>query len=100
VLALLVAAPLLAPGYLLLRDAVATPRSYLSDSAIGLSQAAPRATATGLSSSRWPPGWSTAMGACVVKVLAGDRAVPGGLGAARLAATVCPTRASPVRSSR
>lgn len=42
-LALLVAAPLLRPGYLLLRDAVSTPRSYLSDSALGLS-AAPRAT--------------------------------------------------------
>ena len=36
-------APLLAPGYLLLRDAVSTPRSYLTDAALGLSQAAPRA---------------------------------------------------------
>ncbi|KUI19830.1 hypothetical protein AU193_07875 [Mycobacterium sp. GA-1285] len=36
-------APLLAPGYLLLRDAVSTPRSYLSDAALGLSEAAPRA---------------------------------------------------------
>lgn len=42
-LALAVTAPLLAPGYLLLRDAVSTPRSYLSDAALGLSQAAPRA---------------------------------------------------------
>ncbi|GAB7144449.1 hypothetical protein [Mycobacterium riyadhense] len=42
-LALLVVAPLLKPGYLLLRDAVSTPRSYLSESALGLS-AAPRAT--------------------------------------------------------
>lgn len=42
-LALLVAAPLLRPGYLLVRDAVSTPRSYLSDSALGLSSA-PRAT--------------------------------------------------------
>ncbi|HYZ69540.1 MAG TPA: hypothetical protein VE666_17380 [Mycobacterium sp.] len=42
-LALLVTAPLLGPGYLLLRDAVSTPRSYLSDSALGLSEAAPRA---------------------------------------------------------
>lgn len=42
-LALLVVAPLLRPGYLLLRDAVSTPRSYLSDSALGLT-AAPRAT--------------------------------------------------------
>ncbi|MGH3555837.1 MAG: hypothetical protein ACRDT5_25245, partial [Mycobacterium sp.] len=42
-LALLVVAPLLSPGYLLLRDAVSTPRSYLSDSALGL-MSAPRAT--------------------------------------------------------
>ena len=42
VLALLVTAPLLSPGYLLLRDAVSTPRSYLSDAALGL-EAAPRA---------------------------------------------------------
>lgn len=43
VLALLVVGPVLGPGYLLLRDAVSTPRSYLSDSALGL-MAAPRAT--------------------------------------------------------
>ena len=36
-------APLLAPGYLLVRDAVSTPRSYLSDAALGLGEAAPRA---------------------------------------------------------
>jgi hypothetical protein len=42
-LALLVVGPLLRPGYLLLRDAVSTPRSYLSDGALGLT-AAPRAT--------------------------------------------------------
>ncbi|CAN3126530.1 Transmembrane protein [Mycobacterium sp. smrl_JER01] len=38
-----VTAPLLAPGYLLLRDAVSTPRSYLTDAALGLTEAAPRA---------------------------------------------------------
>ncbi len=43
VLTLAVTAPLFAPGYLLLRDAVSTPRSYLSDAALGLSEAAPRA---------------------------------------------------------
>jgi len=43
VLALTVVGPLLGPGYLLLRDAVSTPRSYLTDSALGL-VAAPRAT--------------------------------------------------------
>ncbi|MFI9411858.1 hypothetical protein [Nocardia gamkensis] len=41
--ALLVTAPLLRPGYLLLRDAVSTPRSYPTDSALGLGDAAPRA---------------------------------------------------------
>ncbi len=43
VLALLVTAPLARPGYLLLRDAVSTPRSYLTDNALGLATA-PRAT--------------------------------------------------------
>lgn len=38
-----VTAPLATPGYLLIRDAVSTPRSYLSDSALGLGEAAPRA---------------------------------------------------------
>lgn len=42
-LTLLVTGPLLGPGYLLLRDAVSTPRSYLTDSALGLGDAAPRA---------------------------------------------------------
>ena len=42
-LAVTVTAPLLAPGYLLLRDAVSTPRSYFSDAALGLTEAAPRA---------------------------------------------------------
>lgn len=43
VLALLILGPLLGPGYLLLRDAVSTPRSYLTDSALGLTDAAARA---------------------------------------------------------
>ncbi|WP_345347256.1 hypothetical protein [Rhodococcus olei] len=42
-LSLLILGPLLGPGYLLLRDAVSTPRSYLTDSALGLSDAAARA---------------------------------------------------------
>ncbi|WP_375540244.1 hypothetical protein [Nocardia sp. XZ_19_385] len=42
-LALLIAGPLLGSGYLLLRDAVSTPRSYLTGSALGLGDAAPRA---------------------------------------------------------
>ena len=43
VLALLVLGPLLGSGYLLLRDAVSTPRSYATDAALGLGDAAPRA---------------------------------------------------------
>ncbi|MEV4129069.1 hypothetical protein [Nocardia sp. NPDC049707] len=42
-MAVLIAGPLLGPGYLLLRDAVSTPRSYMTDSALGLGDAAPRA---------------------------------------------------------
>lgn len=42
-LTLAVTAPLLGPGYLLIRDAVSTPRSYLSDTALGLGESAPRA---------------------------------------------------------
>lgn len=42
-LAVIIAGPLLGPGYLLLRDAVSTPRSYMTDSALGLGDAAPRA---------------------------------------------------------
>lgn len=38
-----VTGPLWSPGYLLIRDAVSTPRSYLSDAAIGLGESAPRA---------------------------------------------------------
>ncbi|WP_433757666.1 hypothetical protein [Nocardia sp. CA-135398] len=42
-LAVVIAGPLLGPGYLLLRDAVSTPRSYMTDSALGLGDAAARA---------------------------------------------------------
>lgn len=42
-LALIVLGPLLGSGYLLLRDAVSTPRSYPTDAALGLGDAAPRA---------------------------------------------------------
>ena len=78
-------APLLAPGYLLLRDAVSTPRSYLSDSALGLSQAAPRAL---------PQDYAVALasavldGGVVVKALLIFGLWLAGWGAARLAATV------------
>ncbi|MEV0028848.1 hypothetical protein [Nocardia sp. NPDC050793] len=43
VLVAVLVGPLLGPGYLLLRDAVSTPRSYLTGSALGLGDSAPRA---------------------------------------------------------
>ncbi|MCJ0902031.1 hypothetical protein [Rhodococcus sp. ARC_M6] len=42
-LSALILGPLFGSGYLLLRDAVSTPRSYLTDSALGLTDAAARA---------------------------------------------------------
>ncbi|MDI9926110.1 MULTISPECIES: hypothetical protein [Rhodococcus] len=42
-LAVVIVGPLLDPGYLLLRDAVSTPRSYFTDSAWGIADAAARA---------------------------------------------------------
>ena len=80
-------APLLAPGYLLLRDAVSTPRSYLTDSALGLSQAAPRAL---------PQDYAVALassvldGGIVVKALLIIGLWLAGWGAARLVSTVLP----------
>jgi len=88
-LALVVAvtAPLLAPGYLLLRDAVSTPRSYLSDDALGLSESAPRAL---------PQDFAVAVishvidGGLVVKGLLIIGLWLAGWGAGRLAALVVP----------
>jgi len=82
-----VTAPLFAPGYLLLRDAVSTPRSYWSDSALGLSQAAPRAL---------PQDYAVALasavldGGVVVKTLLILGLWLAGWGAARLTACVLP----------
>lgn len=86
-LSLLVTAPLLTPGYLLLRDAVSTPRSHLSDSALGLSEAAPRAL---------PQDFALVLasavldGGVVVKVLLVAGMWSAGWGAARLATLVLP----------
>jgi len=85
-LALLVVGPLLGPGYLLLRDAVSTPRSYLSDTALGLTSA-PRAT---------PQDFAVALashlidGGIVVKTLLVLGLWLAGWGAARLVATALP----------
>lgn len=90
-LALLVVAPLLRPGYLLLRDAVSTPRSYLSDTALGLT-APPRAT---------PQDFAVALasqlvdGGVVVKVLLVAGLWLAGWGAARLVATALPCAGTP-----
>lgn len=86
-LALLVVGPLLGPGYLLLRDAVSTPRSYLSDTALGLTSA-PRAT---------PQDFAVALasrvidGGVVVKALLVLGLWLAGWGAARLVATALPS---------
>jgi hypothetical protein len=91
-LSLLVTAPLLAPGYLLIRDAVSTPRSYLSDAALGLSEAAPRAL---------PQDFAIALashvvdGGVVVKALLIAGLWLAGWGAARLTAVVLPDAGLP-----
>jgi len=85
-LALVVVAPLLPPGYLLLRDAVSTPRSYLTDSALGL-LSPPRAT---------PQDFAVAVashcvdGGIVVKALLVAGLWLAGWGAARLVVTALP----------
>jgi hypothetical protein len=86
-LAVIVTAPLLAPGYLLLRDAVSTPRSYVSDAALGLTEAAPRAL---------PQDFALALatqvldGGILVKALLVAGLWLAGWGAARLTAQVLP----------
>ena len=91
-LALIVVAPLAAPGYLLLRDAVSTPRSYLSDAALGLGESAPRAV---------PQDFAVALashvldGGLVVKALLLFGLTAAGWGAARLAGTVVPDAGVP-----
>ena len=91
VLALLVVGPLMAPGYLLLRDAVSTPRSYLSDTALGLTSA-PRAT---------PQDFAVALashlvdGGVVVKALLVLGLWLAGWGAARLVTVALPCAGAP-----
>ncbi|WP_235887647.1 hypothetical protein [Mycolicibacterium arabiense] len=89
---MVVTGPLLAPGYLLLRDAVSTPRSYLTDAALGLSEAAPRAL---------PQDFAVAVlssvvdGGVVVKALLLAGLWLAGWGSARLVATVLPDAGLP-----
>lgn len=85
---------LVSPGYLLFRDAVSTPRSFLTDSALGLSDAAARAVP------------QDALLAWVSTVVDGGVAVTAllvaslwaaGWGAARLVAVVLPTSGTGAR---
>lgn len=91
-LSLAVTAPLLGPGHLLLRDAVSTPRAHLTDAALGLSEAAPRAL---------PQDFAVALashvvdGGVVVKVLLIAGLWFAGWGAARLAVAVVPAAGRP-----
>ena len=91
-LTLAVTAPLLSPGYLLIRDAVSTPRSHLSDSAIGLGEGAPRAV---------PQDFAVAVlsaavdGGIVVKALLIAALFVAGWGAGRLAAQLLPEAGLP-----
>ncbi|RVW01751.1 hypothetical protein [Rhodococcus spongiicola] len=86
-LAVLILGPLLGPGYLLLRDAVSTPRSYLTDSALGLTDAAARAV---------PQDWLVAVlssvidGGVVVKTILFAALWLAGWGAARLVTVLLP----------
>ena len=86
-LTLAVTAPLLGPGYLLLRDAVSTPRSYLTDAALGLTQAAPRALPQDVAVALLS---SVVDGGVVVTALLIAGIWLAGWGAARLVATLLP----------
>ncbi|MGC0365841.1 hypothetical protein ABH922_003825 [Rhodococcus sp. 27YEA15] len=87
-LTLLIVGPLLGPGYLLLRDAVSTPRSYLTDSALGLTDAAARA----VPQDALIAALSTVVdGGVVVKVILGVSLWLAGWGAARMVTTLLPS---------
>ncbi|MGB3522223.1 MAG: hypothetical protein WBA50_12175, partial [Mycobacterium sp.] len=91
-LTLFILAPVLRPGYLLLRDAVSTPRSYLTGAALGLGEASPRAV---------PQDFAVALasrlidGGTVVKALLFAGLWLAGCGAARLVAMVLPEAGLP-----
>lgn len=87
-LAALILGPLLGPGNLLLRDAVSTPRSYPTDSALGLTDAAARA----VPQDALLAFLSTVIdGGVVVKAILLAALWLGGWGAARMVRVLLPT---------
>ncbi|MEE2057051.1 hypothetical protein [Rhodococcus artemisiae] len=82
------------PGYLLLRDAVSTPRSYLTDSALGLSDAAARAVPQDALLA-----WVTTVvdGGVAVTVLLTASLWAAGFGAARLVSVLLPGSGVPAQ---
>jgi hypothetical protein len=87
-----IVAPLWSGGYLLYRDAVSTPRSHVTDSALGLGELPARAV---------PQDWAVAMlshvvdGGLVVVGLTTLALVLAGVGAGRLAQRVVPASGTP-----
>ncbi|OYD66564.1 hypothetical protein [Rhodococcus sp. OK302] len=87
-LSALILGPLFGSGYLLLRDAVSTPRSYLTDSALGLTDAAARA----VPQDALIAALSTVVdGGLVVKALLFTALWLAGWGAARMVAVLLPS---------
>ena len=82
------------PGYLLLRDAVSTPRSFLTDSALGLSDAAARAVLQDALLA-----WVTTVvdGGLAVTVILVASVWAAGWGAARLVTVVLPRAGIPAQ---
>ena len=83
----LILGPLLRPGYLLYRDAVSTPRSYVTDTTLGIGDLPPRAV---------PQDWAVALGSSVidggflVTAILFAALTVGGVGYGRLAAHLVP----------
>lgn len=87
-LSLLIVGPLLGPGHLLLRDAVSTPRSYLTDAALGLSDAAARAVPQ---DALLAVASTVVDGGVAVKAILVASLLLAGVGAARMVRTLLPT---------
>ncbi|WKW97977.1 hypothetical protein Q3O43_23595 [Rhodococcus aetherivorans] len=94
-LAVVVLGPLLvSPGYLLLRDAVSTPRSFLTDSALGLTDAAARAVPQ---DALLATASAVVDGGVVVTALLTGALWAAGWGGARLVAVLLPAAGLPAR---